>query len=601
MNTFGLTFERLATNLFGDPSSDKLLYSDGACEEESLLATVCSVDDLSSLSWQLQNAANSWPGRYHFSVHRGAIVRCLPFAPSQRVLELGAGCGAITRALGERFQHVDAIEGALTRARICAKRCEDLLNVQVFAADIAKLIPAPEYDLVFLVGVLEWSQGFIPGSNPFHRCLQIALRALKDSGSLVVAIENQLGLKYFLGSGEDHSGAPMEGLHGYPTFAKAKTFSRFGLTELLKEAGFQVVRFLYPFPDYKFARVILTDEAVDLKNDSVAYWASRHSFEDYQKTSRYIYGNRILMANEIAKAGLLNELSNSFLVVAGKQSGSVNEMSWVVWSERVAQNMPLISRTTLERGDNHLIVKKVYPYVGRQQTPDSAAVFSLNPEPEQPFFDGSSVEVELLRCAISGRSNDFVEVVRQWSEYVHKYFTDPDGKHICSNAWDCIPRNLIRLPTGQLAAFDLEFVNHSPFTLQELCARGLLFWFCDHAQSTVKLYSEAKTIREKIAVVLSATFPSMEPYSVIQSAVRTETNFQLWVNPQILIEPYANLDVPVQSDLLEDYIALQLCSMEERVNRLQRFSDTVRQTLAYRFYRRFIRPLRDKLPRHEKR
>jgi SAM-dependent methyltransferase len=600
MNAFGLTFEPLATNLFGDPSSDKLLYSDGTREEESLLNTVRSVDDLSSLSWQLQDAANSWPGRYHFSVHRGAVVRCLPFAPSHRVLELGAGCGAITRALGERFQRVDAIEGSLTRARICAKRCEDLSNVQVFATDIAKLGPAPEYDLVFLIGVLEWSQGFIRGSNPFHRCLQIASRALKDGGSLVVAIENQFGLKYFLGAGEDHCGVPMEGLHGYPTLAKAKTFSRLGLAELLKEAGFQVVRFLYPFPDYKLARVILTDEAVDLKSESVAYWASRHNFEDYQKTSRYIHGNQILMATEIAKAGLLNELSNSFLVIAGKEAGSVDKMSWVVWSERFAQNMPLSSKTTLERVNNHLIVKKAYPYGGRQQTPDSTAVFSLNPEAEQPFFDGSSVEVELLRCAISGRSDDFLQVVRQWLEYVHKYLAAPDGKHICSNAWDCIPRNLIRLSTGQLAAFDLEFVNHSPFTLQELCARGLLFWFWDHAQSTVKLYSEAKTIREKIALVLSATFPSVEPYSVIQSAVRSETNFQLWVNPQILIEPNANLDAPVQSNLLEDYIALQLCAMEERLNRLQRFSDTVRQTLAYRFYRRFIKPLRDKLPGHEK-
>ena len=597
MKAFELTFDQSESNLFIDQSRTVVAYSDGGKEERRLLEIVRSAQDLSAISWQLNDSATTWVERYHLSVHRGAIIRCLPFSANLQVLEMGAGAGAVTRSLGEKFAQVDAIEGSIERARICASRCRDLPNVRVFAADLDRISPEAKYDLVFLVGVLEWSQGFIPGSNPFHRCLEIASRALNDRGSLVVAIENQLGLKYFLGSGEDHCGVPMEGLHGYPTVSKAKTFSRLGLYSLLKDAGFPVQRFLYPFPDYKLARAVLTQEAVALNSESVAYWASRYNFEDYQQPTNYIYGNQALIATEISKAGILDELSNSFLVIAGKEGATVDAMPWVIWSERVVQNMLLSSTTTLERLDKQLVVKKVYPYLNQQQRADSSTAFSLNLESEQSFFDGSSLEIELLRYAISGRSDAFLEVVREWVEYVNERFRSPDRKDISANAWDCIPRNIIRLLTGQLTAFDLEFLNHRSFTVEDLCARGLFFWFCDHARSSAKLYPEARTIREKIASVLSAAFPSIDAHSVIKSAARSEMTFQSWVNPRMKIDINSSLDAEVKSDLLKDYIALQLRVMEERAKRLQLFSDTVRRTFAYRFYGTWIKPLRDKFNR----
>ena len=233
--------------------------------------------------------------------------------------------------------------------------------MRVFAADINRITPEPAYDLVFLIGVLEWSRGFIEGNNPVERCIQIASAMLKENGRLVLAIENQIGLKYFLGSGEDHCGIPMESLQGYPRFDRAETFSRLKLMRILNRARLSAVQVMYPFPDYKLARVVLTDRAVELCSESIAYWASRHKFEDYHVPDRYSHGNQTLVATEITKAGLLGELGNSFLVVAARQESVLADPPWLVWSERVTKNTALSSITTLENVDGKLLVRKVFP------------------------------------------------------------------------------------------------------------------------------------------------------------------------------------------------------------------------------------------------
>ena len=125
MKVFGLTFQRLQENLFVDREGNDFAYSDGRIEEARILEIVSSATDISSSSWELHEKAETWPERYHLSVHRGAIIRSLSFLVNMRVSNWGRDGGAITRALGENFTSVDAIEGSIDRARICASRCRN--------------------------------------------------------------------------------------------------------------------------------------------------------------------------------------------------------------------------------------------------------------------------------------------------------------------------------------------------------------------------------------------------------------------------------------------------------------------------------------------
>ena len=70
------------------------LYSDGPVEEELLeIAKSCHTPEEYN---QVIAERKSWPVMYHFSHIRGNIVSWLPITKEDKVLEIGAGCGAIT-------------------------------------------------------------------------------------------------------------------------------------------------------------------------------------------------------------------------------------------------------------------------------------------------------------------------------------------------------------------------------------------------------------------------------------------------------------------------------------------------------------------------
>src|ERR1035441_1782888 len=76
-------------------------YSDGFEVEQRLYDVVRSAGDRSSLSVELSAAICDWPSEYHLSRSRHCLLRPLAIQPGDNVLELGCGCGAITRYLGE--------------------------------------------------------------------------------------------------------------------------------------------------------------------------------------------------------------------------------------------------------------------------------------------------------------------------------------------------------------------------------------------------------------------------------------------------------------------------------------------------------------------
>ncbi len=154
------------------------------------------------------------------------------------------------------------MEGSLTRARIAAERCRDLSNVRVVAEDLLRFETSERFDYVLLVGVLEYAALFARGETPFASYLRVVSRFLKPEGKLVVAIENQLGLKYFNGCSEDHVAQPFFGVQDLDGCGTVRTFGRRELTSLLSSAGFASTCFYYPFPDYKLPSVVLSESGI---------------------------------------------------------------------------------------------------------------------------------------------------------------------------------------------------------------------------------------------------------------------------------------------------------------------------------------------------
>ena len=139
-------------------------YSDGDPVEEAIGAIVAKATDLSHGSAELRAEIRDWPTRYYLSPERAAALEMLELPRNARVLELGAGCGAI--------------EGSRRRAGIAASRCRDLPNVRVACGRFDDLDFEERYDFVLLIGVLEYAALYGEAEDPYREVLERARAAL---------------------------------------------------------------------------------------------------------------------------------------------------------------------------------------------------------------------------------------------------------------------------------------------------------------------------------------------------------------------------------------------------------------------------------------
>ncbi len=298
--------------------SEGFAYSDGKEQEERLYGIVKSLKDPGLFSPEIAARMTNWPNRYHLSAARANILR--PFHDRLRgasVLELGSGCGGVTRYLGEICARVHTVEGSAARAAIGAARCRDLDNVRVHVDNIENYQSDEKYDVVTLIGVLEYARVYIKADDPTGRLLQIARSFLKPGGMLVVAIENQLGLKYFCGAPEDHFGKVMYGINDSYDAASVVTFGRAELQRRILAAGFARCDFYAPFPDYKLPALIVYPEGLhagDTEWDLATLLAGTVHL-DGQPIARPLFSLRQTWG-VVARNGLVADLANSLLFAA---------------------------------------------------------------------------------------------------------------------------------------------------------------------------------------------------------------------------------------------------------------------------------------------
>jgi GT2 family glycosyltransferase/glycosyltransferase involved in cell wall biosynthesis/SAM-dependent methyltransferase len=313
-------------------------YSDGADVEAQLLKTVLAASDLSSLSAELLSAGRDWVTRYHLSPLRSNLLRPLANLLRGKVLEVGAGCGAITRYLGETATQVVALEPAPARAAIAAARCRDLPNVAVVVDSLSRFRSRARFDVVTLIGVLEYATRF-DGEGGAARWLARCTELLADDGLLVLAIENQLGLKYFAGAPEDHANRAMHGVGDLYAANETRTYGRAELERLLADAGFARWELAVPVPDYKLPQSIISPAGLVAADFNAAELVGASMRSDPQLPLPPLFAlERAWRA--VSRNGLLGDLANSFLIVAhrsAKASSAFGDtLAWHYATERKA-------------------------------------------------------------------------------------------------------------------------------------------------------------------------------------------------------------------------------------------------------------------------
>lgn len=286
------------------------LYSDGDIED-TLLEIV--KNHQKSEFPDIIAESKSWPVLYHLSEVRTNIINWYPFETDAHVLEVGAGCGAITGAIAEKVKKVTAIDLSKRRSMINAYRNKERENIEIIVGNFNDIADGltEKFDYVTLIGVLEYGESYLPQKDAYRAFLKKIAGLLKPGGKILIAIENQLGLKYFAGCREDHVGKYFEGIEGYRTTSGVKTFSKKVLRTMIEESGYRDVWFAYPYPDYKLPTTIYTDEFLPVKGELVD---NMRNFD----ADRLIVFEETKVWDTLLEAGLFQEFSNSFFVEAIK-------------------------------------------------------------------------------------------------------------------------------------------------------------------------------------------------------------------------------------------------------------------------------------------
>lgn len=290
--------------------SGRDLYCDGEVEDRILeLVKQHKEEEFDAVIRRVKD----WPTLYHLSSIRGNIVSWIPFKGTEKVLEIGSGPGAITGALASRCAHVDCVELSYKRSMINACRHREADNITIHVGNFEDIEPTldRDYDYIFLIGVLEYAGSYLHDADPFRKELQIVLSHRKAGGRLVIAIENRLGMKYWAGCAEDHSGRYFDGIESY-TQGKVmgRTFSKPALESLLQESGEEEYSFYYPYPDYKFSSALYSDRRlpeVDELNENI---------RNYDRDRLLLFDEKQAYRG-VTKDGLYPLFANSFEVIAG--------------------------------------------------------------------------------------------------------------------------------------------------------------------------------------------------------------------------------------------------------------------------------------------
>ncbi|MCO6439695.1 MAG: methyltransferase domain-containing protein [Nitrococcus mobilis] len=433
-------------------------YSDGDVIENHILRVVQNSKDVSSDSRELEACIKDWPTRYHFSRERSLAYRSLNISASAKILEIGCGCGSITRLLGERAAAVVALEGSTRRAIITRERTRDLQNVQVLCASFEDVVFSKKFDIVICNGVFEYAALFVRHKKPHQRMVKILSSLIENDGSLILAIENKLGLRYFSSSKEEHTNIMFDGIEGYPTRNNGPRTYGFKELESMLCSTFSSVETLLPLPDYKLPTAIIRADLLSRTNCA----------EIFANTMRHDYGSYVrprmherLVWHELQKNGLQKEFSNSFILIAGGSPTMLCEPGWLGDIYSIHRKPEWMVQTRIHSVDDGLIrTVKSYAHSGLRKSEALPFVHRLN---ETPWLNGTSIHTIIVRALCQKGNMSIEERLRSpvltWWNSIEKL--DSITNHLSGAALDYNWQNTLKV-NNDVMFIDGEWIWKEP-------------------------------------------------------------------------------------------------------------------------------------------
>ena len=471
------------TNVWSRSHYDGIAYSDGDEVEQRIGQVIDTAVDLSVLSSELRSHCTDWPSKYHLSGVRANILRPFECNLQGDILEIGAGCGAITRYLGECGAEVLALEGSPRRAAIARSRTRHMPNVTVITDKFDQFQIDQQFDVITLIGVLEYANLFGTDDASTLTMLERVRSLLKPNGQLIIAIENQLGLKYFAGAPEDHIGQPMYGIEGRYQSDQPQTFGHKFLVDMIRQAGFAGSQFLTPFPDYKLPVCVITEEGLNNPEFDAAELACQSITKDAQLPLNTLFSlERTLPV--IFLNGLAVDLANSFLIVASNHAGNNFKSGVLAYYFSTDRKAAYCKETVFVQPDenNILVKRRLLSAITDSESLMNASLLFRQPQ-DLVYTSGQTLYREFIGI-VTRPGWRIEEILAYFSKYREIILAMVDSEdHLCSaqlqdlvlpgDYLDAIPANVILTNNGKAIYIDREWCAIQGVTFDYLLFRAI--------------------------------------------------------------------------------------------------------------------------------
>ena len=552
---------KIKLNLKHYPGED--LYCDGAIEDELLEIA----RDYSTVEFQrIIEEKKSWPVLYHLSALRENIVEWRPIDKKMKVLEIGAGCGAITGALAAKAGEVTCIDLSKKRSMINAYRHVDCDNVMIHVGNFQDVEPdlPCDYDYICLIGVFEYAQAYIQSETPYEDFLNIIKKHVKPQGHIVIAIENKFGLKYWAGCKEDHLGTYFSGLEDYPDGGVVRTFTKDGLLAIARKCGCEETSMYYPYPDYKFPTSIYSDAYLPKVGELSS------NLRNFDRERLQLFDEKKVF-DSIIRENQFPLFSNSYMLVLGPKL----PIEYVKYSNDRADAFRiktiLKEDTAGKRIEKHPLsdaaqnhIRKTYEAYAKLDERYRGGELSINRcKLEQSGQEGAYLSLEYLTGTSLTElldekleSGDWKGFQALFEEYVRK-ISYREEEPVAD--YDLIFANILVSADNTWNVIDYEWTFNRPIETKEIAFRAV---YCYLLENEKRNKLNLDLITEKLGI----TQVDMEQYR------KQEMDFQKYVTGKCksMAEIREDIGYPVYT--VEAFIEGQLAAVKK--DRVQIYEDT---------------------------
>ncbi|QEZ70152.1 methyltransferase [Paraclostridium bifermentans] len=293
----------------------------------------------------------------NFSKTRQSILNWYDFKEGADLLEIGGEFGALTGMLCEKCKSVTCIESDTLRAESILKRYENRNNLEVFN-NIENIIHLnKKYDYIVLIGTIE----LIENIEEYLKEIKVLL---KSEGTILIATENRLGLKYFCGASYQTLENPFDGINKRFKNNGRTLYTKSELENIIKNSGLIINKFYYPIPDYKFAQEIYSDTYLPKG-------ALRERIMPYYLNSKSLIADEMSLYDDIIENNVFEVFANSFLiecreidikckidyVAVSTDRKPENAYATVIYSDKIVKKKPLFSQGIQGINDSYNNIK----------------------------------------------------------------------------------------------------------------------------------------------------------------------------------------------------------------------------------------------------